>query len=115
QQWKEKWTTLSRQLRAPQRLVSSGNYCHSKCTCTTHFNGLLADFFTPVFKSLLYDSHELVGHGAIDNAMVVAECEMSDRTDGDGICAVLVGDHHGLFGDAADAHDGRVRLVDDGQ
>src|ERR1022692_2366598 len=75
----------------------------------------LADFFTPVFKSLLYDDHELVGHGAIDNAMVVAEREVNDGTDGDGICAVFVGDDHGLFGDTADAHDGHVRLVDDGQ
>src|SRR5665811_216707 len=76
---------------------------------------LLADFFTPVFESLLYDNHELVGEGAVDNAMVVAQREMNDRTNGDGIRAIFVGDYHGLFGDTADAHDGDVRLVDDGQ
>ena len=47
--------------------------------------------------------------------MVVAECEVNYGTDGDGICSVFVGDHHGLLGDAADAHDGCVRLVNDGQ
>src|ERR1019366_2557147 len=76
---------------------------------------LLADFFTPVFESLLYDGHELVSDGAVDNAMVIAQREVNDGADGDGICAVFVGDHHGLFGDTADAHDGNVRLVDDGQ
>src|ERR1035441_1333939 len=75
----------------------------------------LADFFSPVFKSLLDDDHELVGEGAVDNAMVVAQREVNDGTDGDGIRAVFVGDHQGLFGDAADAHDGHVRLIDDGQ
>src|ERR1035437_2603770 len=75
----------------------------------------LADFFTPVFKSLLHDSHELVGHSTVDNAMVVAQGEMNDRTNGDGIRAIVVGDYHGLLGDAADAHDGHVRLIDDGQ
>src|SRR5208282_806173 len=76
---------------------------------------LLADFFSPVFESLFYDQHELVGQSAVDNAMVIAQCKVNDGTDGDGICAVLVSDHHGLFGDAADAHDGHVRLVDNGQ
>src|ERR1039458_1785073 len=76
---------------------------------------LLADLFTPVFESLLYDHHELVSQGAIDNAMVVAQREGNDGTDGDGIGAVFVGDHHGLLGDTADAHDSHVRLVDDGQ
>src|SRR5271157_6491508 len=47
--------------------------------------------------------------------MVVAEGEVNDGTDGDGIGAVPVSEDHGLFGDATDAHDGRVRLVDDGQ
>src|ERR1700682_4234795 len=75
----------------------------------------LADFFTPVFESLFYHGHELVGHGTVDDAMVVTQREVNDGTDGDGICPVLVGDHQGLFGDTADAHDGDIRLVDDGQ
>src|SRR5208282_346212 len=76
---------------------------------------LLADFFTPVFKSLLHQGHELVGYGTVDDAMVVAKRKVNDRTDGDRIRAVFVSDHHGLLGDTADAHDGYVRLVDDGQ
>src|ERR1022692_657778 len=40
---------------------------------------------------------------------------MDDGTDGDGIGAVFVGDHLGLFGNAAYAHDGGIRLVDYGQ
>ena len=75
----------------------------------------LAYFFAPVFQRFLYYGHELVGYGSVDDAMVVAECEVNYGTDGDGICSVFVGDDHGLLGDAADAHDGRVRLVDDGQ
>src|ERR1700724_1642038 len=47
--------------------------------------------------------------------MVIAQREVYAGTDGDGICAVFVGDHEWLFGDTADAHDGHVRLVDDGQ
>ena len=47
--------------------------------------------------------------------MVIAQREVYDGTDGDGICAVFVVDHEWLFGDTADAHDGHVRLVDDGQ
>src|ERR1700686_1664812 len=47
--------------------------------------------------------------------MVIAKREVYDGTDGDGIRAVFVGDHEWLFGDTADAHDGHVRLVDDGQ
>jgi len=39
---------------------------------------------------------------------------VDDAADSDGIIAILVGDHHGLLGDSADAHDGGVRLVDDG-
>src|ERR1700751_4277838 len=40
---------------------------------------------------------------------------MGDRGDGDGGVAVFVGNDHGLLGDAADAHDRGVRLVDDGE
>src|SRR5260370_14695083 len=47
--------------------------------------------------------------------MVIAQSEVYDGTDGDGIRAVFVGDHEWLFGDTADAHDGHVRLVNDGQ
>ena len=76
---------------------------------------LLTHVFVPVFKKLLYRGHELIGDGAIDNAMIVAEREVNDRANGDGIRAVFVGNHHGLFGDSADAHYRYIRLVDDRQ
>ena len=59
--------------------------------------------------------HELVGDGAVDEAVVVAERQVDDGADGDGVVAVFVGDDHRLLGDAADAHDGGVGLIDDGQ
>ena len=54
-------------------------------------------------------------NGAIDDAVIVAQREMDDGTDRDGIRAVFVGDDHRLFGDAADSQDRDVRLIDDGQ
>ena len=47
--------------------------------------------------------------------MVVAEREVNDGADGDRVVAFFVGDDQRLFGDAADAHDGGVGLIDDGQ
>src|SRR5580658_8038143 len=76
---------------------------------------LLADLFAPRFQILLHQSHELVGYGAVDEAVVVAEREVNDRADGDGIVAFFVGDDEGLLGDAAHAHDGGIGLIDDGQ
>src|SRR5579863_7347035 len=75
----------------------------------------LADFFAPVFHGLFYEGHELIGDGAVDEAVVVAEREVDDGADGDGIVAVWVGDDERHFRDTADAHDGGVGLVDDGQ
>src|ERR1700686_3272256 len=40
---------------------------------------------------------------------------MHDGTNGDRIVPILVGDHHGLLGDASHSYDCGVRLVDDGQ
>src|SRR5271156_6856075 len=76
---------------------------------------VLADLFAERFQILFHQGHELVGYGAVDEAVVVAEREVNDGADGDGIVAFLVGDDEGLLGDAADAHDGSVGLVDDGQ
>jgi hypothetical protein len=76
---------------------------------------LLADFFAPGFQILFDLGHELVGDCAVDEAVVVAEREVNDGADSDGITAVFIGDHHRLLGNAANAHDGGVRLVDDGQ
>src|ERR1700675_1683932 len=84
-------------------------------TLKTIYEMSLAYVFTPGFERLLYQCHELIGNSAVDQAMVVAEREMDDRANGDGIVAVFVGNHHGLLGDATHAHDGGVRLIDDGQ
>ena len=47
--------------------------------------------------------------------MVEAESEVLHGADGDGVVALGVGEHHGLFFEAADAEDGRLGLVDDGR
>ncbi len=57
----------------------------------------------------------MVGYCAVDDAVVVAEGQVDDAADGDGIVAVLVGDDEGLLGDSADAHNGGVGLIDDGE
>src|SRR5208283_3464087 len=74
-----------------------------------------ADFFAPGFEIFLDLGHELVGYGAVDETMVVAERQVNDGADGDGVVAVFVGDDERHFRDAAYAHDGGVGLVDDGQ
>src|SRR5208283_2248627 len=75
----------------------------------------LTYFFAPVFQGLFHQGHELVGYGAVYQAVIVTQREVDNGTDGDGGAAVFVGYHHGLLGDSADAHDGDVGLVDDGQ
>src|SRR5579872_7105517 len=52
----------------------------------------LAYFFAPGFQVLLYLGHELVGYRAIDQAVIVAQSEMDDGADGDGVAAIFVGD-----------------------
>src|SRR5580693_408355 len=76
---------------------------------------VLADLFAPRFQILLHQSHELVSDGAVNEAVVVAEREVNDGANGDGIVAFFVGDDEGLLGNASHAHDGGVRLIDDGQ
>ena len=38
----------------------------------------LADFFAPGFQILFHLSHELIGDGAIDQAVIVTEREVND-------------------------------------
>src|ERR1035437_836306 len=66
------------------------------------------DFFRPVFQCLLDLGHELVGQGAVDQAMVEAQREMADAADGDGVV-----DHYRSLIDGADAHDGDLGLIND--
>src|SRR5579872_1756251 len=74
-----------------------------------------ADFFAPRFQILLHLGHELVGDRSVDQPMVVAKSEVNDGADSDGVVALFIGNDHGLLGNATNAHDGGVRLVDDGQ
>ena len=76
---------------------------------------LLADFFGPGFEVLFDLGHELVGYCSVDQPMIVAQREVNDRTDRDGVIAIFVGDDHGLLHDSADAHNRGVRLIDDGE
>lgn len=57
----------------------------------------------------------MVGYGAIDYAVIVAQGQMDDGADGYGIVSVIVGYDHRLFRDATDSHDRDVGLIDDGQ
>ena len=47
--------------------------------------------------------------------MVVAQGEVHHRANSDGVVALGVGEHQRSLGDSAHAHDGRVRLIDNGQ
>src|SRR5664280_2413613 len=69
---------------------------------------VLQDFFGPGFQHLLDLGHELIGQGAVDQAMVEAQGEMADAADGDGVV-----DHYRSLIDGADAHDGDLGLIDD--
>src|SRR5271166_2851364 len=75
----------------------------------------LSDFFAPGLQILLHLRHELVGNCAVNQAVIVSQSEVNDGANGNGVIAVLVGDYHGLLGDAAYTHDCGVRLVDDGE
>src|ERR1035438_1718198 len=44
---------------------------------------VLQHFFGPGFEHLLYLRHELIGQGAVDEAMAEAQREMADAADGD--------------------------------
>src|SRR5581483_3898396 len=67
----------------------------------------LQNFFAPVFEDLFDFRHELVGEGAVDQAMVEAQREVADGADGDGVV-----DDDGRLVDGADSHDRDLRLVD---
>src|SRR5256885_11250716 len=82
---------------------------------TASLSLLLANILAPAFQRLFHKRHELVGDGAIDDAMVVAEGQVHNRADGNRVSAVFVGDDERHFGDATDAHDCRVRLIDNRQ
>src|SRR6266568_8975379 len=56
--------------------------------------------------------HELIGDGAVDQAVIEGEGEDAHRADGDEV-ALLRLDDDGTFLHAADAEDRHLRLIDD--
>ena len=96
--------------REPQRTLRT-----QSPTTLSLMESALADLFAPGLQRLLHQIHELVGYGAVDEAVIVAESQVDDGADRDRVGTVLVGNHHGLLGDSADTHDRRIRLVDDGE
>ena len=80
--------------RTERNLIDSVVMCLNSSTwlkaCTTV---TLPDFFAPIFDGFLQLGHELIGDGAVDQPMVVAESQVDDGADGDGIVAIFVGDN----------------------
>src|SRR5271166_6269858 len=76
-------------------------------------DNFLQQLLVPSFQELLHLGHELVSDRAINYPMVIADAEVHHRANGDRVVAVFVGNHHRLLLDAAHAHDGNLRLVDD--
>src|SRR5882757_7538024 len=64
----------------------------------------------PVLEGLLDLVEKLVGDGAVDDAVVIAERDVAHRADGYGVV-----DHHGAFFDRAETQNADVRLADDRQ
>ena len=56
-----------------------------KPLCQSHVNVTLPHILAPAFQRLLNERHELVGDGAVDQAVGIAEGEVHDRADGDGV------------------------------
>src|SRR3954469_1363468 len=71
---------------------------------------MLEDRFGPVFQSVFYFVEELVGDGAVNDAVIVAQGDVAHRADGDGV----VDDDRAFF-DGAEAEDADVGLADDRQ
>jgi hypothetical protein len=61
----------------------------------------LADLLRPIFQRLFHQSHELVGDGTVDEAVIVSERQVDDGADGDQIVALFIRDNQRLLGDAA--------------
>src|SRR5947207_10357873 len=91
----------------------------ARSSVSTHRSGQattsLPDFLTPALQGLLYQSHELIRDCTVDQPMIVAQGEVYQATNCDGVIAVFIRDHDGGLGNPAHTHDGRIWLVDDGQ
>jgi len=72
-----------------------------------HIKSRLDQRFGPVLERFLHFMQKLVGDGAIDDAMVVAQRDVTHGADGDGIV-----DHHRALFDGPEAEDADIRLAD---
>src|ERR1700721_2974709 len=61
----------------------------------------------PVFQGLFYLVQKLVGHGPVDDPVVVAERDVAHGADGDGVV-----DHHWALFDCAEAQNAYIGLAD---
>jgi hypothetical protein len=65
----------------------SASASQGEATTPLRMTGLVAyqplpHIFSPTLQRLLHECHELVGDGAVNQAMVVAQGEVNDGTDG---------------------------------
>ena len=63
----------------------------------------LSDVFVKTFQVVPYCDHKLVGVGAVDNAVIVAQHQADDMTHRDGVVPILICDDNRFFEDAAHA------------
>src|SRR6185295_9517694 len=75
--------------------------------------GALTEVELSRLERVLDRPHELVGVGAVDQAMVERQREIAGRADAQRVLAVLVLDDHGPLLDRADAQDRDLRLGND--
>src|SRR5690349_16545807 len=75
----------------------------------------LHQLFIPIFQVLRDRAQELVGNSAVYDSVIVAERDVADGSDGDGVSSDGVGHNHRHLLDGTNAHDRDLRLQDDGQ
>src|SRR5262249_34998900 len=69
----------------------------------------------PSFQMLRNRAQELVGHSTIDDTVIVAERDVADGSNRNGIAAAGIGHDNWHLLDRANAHDRYLRLEDDRQ
>src|SRR2546426_12776885 len=102
------FSTLSSSIWMTERSSASTHPCGQKLNKSS-------DLFAPILQRFFHQSHELIGNGAVDETVIVAERQMHQRADRDGIIAVAVGDDNRSLRDPAHSHNGGVGLIDDGE
>src|ERR1039457_4281772 len=73
----------------------------------------LSERFVPVLKVILDDDHELVSNRAVDDTVIVSDRDVTDGSDRDAVVALFIGNDCRHLVNGADAHNGKLRLIDD--